>query len=99
MVSLRKLTFSSKFVTRVVGNRSWPVGDRKLSWTLLTTHEMDKRMRAAKLIPRYYGFAKFRLDQETLVFRVWPVYFFRSFKLRFRIRRIAINNWLQKKGW
>jgi hypothetical protein len=83
----------------LVGEEIHRLTYRSIHWTAVNCHTMDRVLRRQRRIPRHYGYSYFNLEKETCVFEPWPVYLVKSFKSRFRQRRIAISNWLQKRGW
>ena len=62
----------------------------------LTIREMERKLRKAKGIPFYYGFADFDLDLDTVIFEPWPLYYKYSHKFRRRQLRHRLGNWLRK---
>ena len=68
-----------------------------LGWlNVLNIRKMEKRLRKAKGIPFYYGFAAFDLDRDTVIFKPWPFYYYYSYKFRKRQLRHRLGHWLRR---
>ena len=72
------------------------------SWTI---NRVEKLLRKQKTIPRFCGHSHFEDDRDMVVYLLWPFYYKRSWKQRFRQMRFALNGkwasfnaYLENKG-
>jgi len=63
---------------------------------VLRIREMENRLRKAKGIPFYYGFADFDLDSDMVIFKPWPFYYKYSRKFRIRQLRHRLGRWIRE---
>ena len=63
---------------------------------VLHIRQMERKLRKAKGIPFYYGFAVFDLDRDTVIFKPWPLYYKFSHRYRRRQLRHRLGRWVRE---
>lgn len=97
---------ASELVNSIIENHSenhfWPIYQ---TWPNICLGEMEDILRRAGALPLFYRYSHFDLSTEALYFLPLPFHYIRSWRQRFKAKRISLfvkierlNNKLQRSG-